>query len=387
MSTVLISAGDSSGDAIAADFVAALRTLRPDTRFLGMAGVELEKCGVERVADQRDLAVGGLVELAPGLPRVLRAWRQMTSALRRTCPDLVVLVDSSGFNLPLARRARRAGSSVLYYVSPQVWAWRAGRKRKLARRVDRMAVIFPFEPRAYAGSGLDAEYVGHPLLDRLAREAEARDRGACRRRLGLPDAATVVALLPGSRRNEVRRGTNDMLAAARLVHARDPRTRFVLPLAASIDRSLVAGLVRRAQSAGPLPVDLVAGCSLDVLAACDVALLKPGTATLEAALLDRPMVVTGRLHPLSAAIVRRLVKVDSLAMPNLIAGRRVVPELLQAEATPEALADALRLALEEPGRGRQRAGLAEVRRSLGGVGAARRTAEIAQEMLVARRRA
>jgi lipid-A-disaccharide synthase len=250
-----------------------------------------------------------------------------------------------------------------------------------------MAVIFPFEPRAYAGSGLDAEYVGHPLLDRLAREAEARDRGACRRRLGLPDAATVVALLPGSRRNEVRRGTNDMLAAARLVHARDPRTRFVLPLAASIDRSLVAGLVRRAQSAGPLPVDLVAGCSLDVLAACDVALLKPGTATLEAALLDRPMVVTGRLHPLSAAIVRRLVKVDSLAMPNLIAGRRVVPELLQAEATPEALADALRLALEEPGRGRQRAGLAEVRRSLGGVGAARRTAEIAQEMLVARRRA
>lgn len=387
MSTVLISAGDSSGDAVAADFVAALRSLRPGTRFLGMAGVEMEKRGVERIADQRDLAVGGLVELAPSLHRVLRAWRQMTAALRRTSPDLVVLVDSSGFNLPLARRARRAGCSILYYVSPQVWAWRAGRVRKLARRVDRMAVIFPFEPQAYAGSGLNVEYVGHPLVDRLARDADVRDQSAARRRLGLPDAATVVALLPGSRRSEVRRGARDMLAAARLVHARQPSTRFVLPLAPSVDRSEVAEVLRRSQRVAPLPLDLLDGRSLDALAACDVALVQPGTATLEAALLDRPMVVTGRLHPLSAAVVRRLATVDCVAMPNLIAGRRIVPELLQSEATPEAIANALREVLQEPVRTRQLEGLAEVRRSLGGVGAARRTAALAQEMLVARRRA
>jgi len=382
MSTVLLSVGDASGDVYAADFVRELRALRPGTRFLGMGGVEMEKCGVEIAVDQREIAVSGLAEILPELPRIVSVWRRMVSALRAATPDLVVLVDSSGFNLPFARRARRLGVPTLYYVSPQVWVWRSGRIRKIARRVNRLAVIFPFEPDIYAGTGLPVEFVGHPLVERVS---SARiDREEARDGLGVAPGARVVALLPGSRRGELHHMLPLHLEVARILHARDPRLHFLLPRASSLDREQLEAQVRAARLPALLDLDIVDGRAQEVLRAADVALLKPGTSTLEATLLETPMVVAARSSRLTAFLLRRLVKVDSYTLPNLIAGRPVVPELLQEEARPQRVADAVLALLEGPARMRQLEDLATVRASLAQGGAARRAAEIAAEMLVGR---
>jgi lipid-A-disaccharide synthase len=381
MSTVLLSVGDASGDVYASDFVRELRARLPDTRFLGLGGAEMEKAGVELVVNQRDVAVSGLFELLPDLHRIVRAWQRMTAALRAARPDLVVLVDSSGFNIPFARRARRLGCPTLYYVSPQVWAWRTGRIRKLARWVNQLAVIFPFEPAVYAGTRVPVEYVGHPLVERLARVSAGVDREGARRELGLPANARIVALLPGSRGSEMRHLLPLQLEVARVLHARDPRIHFVMPRAASIARETLDEGIRAARLPSLLQIDVLDGHSLDALRAADVALLKPGTSTLEAALLDCPIVVAARTNALTAWLLRRLVRVDTLTMPNLIARSPIVPEFLQGDARPDAIADAVLALLEGPARDTQRARLAGVRQALSKGGAAVRAAEIAAQML------
>lgn len=378
---VLLSVGDASGDVYAADFVRELRALRPDTRFLGLGGALMEKAGVELVVNQREMAVAGLFELLPHLPRIVSCWRRMVGALRESRPELVVLVDSSGFNIPFARRAARLGIPTLYYVSPQVWGWRTGRIRKIARWVDQLAVIFPFEPEVYAGSDVAVEYVGHPLVERMAEASATLDRAAARERLGLPAAARVVALLPGSRQSELRHMLPLHLEVARVLHARDPRIHFAMPRASSISRELLEEGIRAARLPGLLQIDLVEGRSTEVLRAADVALLKPGTSTLEATLLGCPSVVAARTNPFTAWLARRLVRVDSLTMPNLIARAPVVPEFLQEQARPGSVAEALLALLEGPARERQLAALAEVREALAKGGAAKRAAELAAEML------
>ncbi len=383
MTTLLLSVGDASGDAHAAELVEALRQELPGARFLGMGGPRMEEAGVELVVAQRELAVGGLVELLPSLPRAWRAWRLLCAALEATRPDLAVLVDASGINLPLARRARRAGVPTLYYVAPQVWAWRRRRLRRLARRVDRVAAILPFEPALHAAEGIAAEFVGHPLVDRLAA---APGRDAARAALRIPPEARLVALLPGSRRNELRHNLGVFVETARLLHARDARLSFVLPVAESLDPDPVRARVREAGLPPRLRLDVVGGRSVEALAACDAALAKPGSATLEAALLGRPLVVAARVHPVTAALLRRMVEVDCLAMPNLIAGERIVPELLQGEARPARIADALLAPLSGPARERQLERFAGLRSALRG-GAAERTAAIAREMIGAPRAA
>ena len=386
MSTVLLVAGDASGDLHAAGFVRALRARRPDTQFVGMAGEAAETAGLRLLAHQRELAVGGLFELAGGLRGVARAWRAMASALDELRPDLVVLVDSGGFNLPFARRVqRRNGVPVLYYVAPQVWAWRRGRIRKLAARVDRLAVIFPFEPEVYAGTSLPVDFVGHPLVESLTALAEQIDAKLARERLGLPAAGPLLALLPGSRSNEVARHLPLQLEAARRLHAALPDLAFALALAPSIARERVDAAIARASLPKTLLVEVVAGKAHETILAADAVLAKPGTATVEAALLARPMVVMGRAHPLTATLLRRLVRVPWYAMPNLIADREIVPELLQEQATPERIAAALHPLLV-PGRVRaaQLEALAEVRTRLGAGGAADNAARIAGEMLEAR---
>jgi lipid-A-disaccharide synthase len=383
MSTVLLSVGDASGDVYAGDFVRELRRLLPGTQFLGMGGVELTKAGMEIVVDQREVAVGGLFELLPDLPRVVRAWRRMVAALRRARPDLVVLVDSSGFNLPFARRAKRLGIPTLYYVSPQVWGWRRGRIRKIARFVGRLAVIFPFEPHVYEGTGVPVEFVGHPLVERLAELAHV-DKPAARRALGLPADARIVALLPGSRRGEIHHVLPLQLETARVLHARDPRIHFVLPVASSVDPQALESAVQRAALPSLLNLQVLRGDAHRVLRAADVALCKPGTSTLEAALLGCPLVVAARSNWLTAFLLRRLVRVEYLAMPNLIVGEAVVPELLQENAEPERVADAVQALLEGPARALQESRLACLRAVLSRGGAARRAAEIAQEMIVGR---
>jgi len=378
--TVLISAGDASGELHAAALALELRRRQPGLRILGLGGPAMEKAGVELVVSQRELAVGGLFEVLRDLGRIVSAWRRMVRALAESKPDLVILVDSPDFNLPLAKRAKRAGVPVLYYVSPQVWAWRRGRIRRIAKRVDRLAVIFPFEPAVYAGTGLAVDFVGHPLVDRLAPLASAEDRAALRRALGLDEARPLVLLLPGSRRNEVRTTLPLQLEAAAALHARDPRVGFAVAVAPSIERAAIDEGIRATKLPALLDLAVLEGRTHEAIRAADVALAKPGTGTLEIALLGTPLVVTARVNRLTAFLIRRLVRVSSYTMPNLIAGRAVVPEFLQEDADPVRIADALLALLAGPARATQLAGLAGVREALGAGGAARRAAEIAEEM-------
>jgi len=381
MTTVLISAGDASGDLHAAGFVEALRSRRPELRFVGLGGQAMERAGVELLVHQRELAIGGLVEVLSSLRRIVAAWRRLGRALKPPRPALAVLVDSPDFNLPFARRVQRAGVPILYYVSPQVWAWRRGRVKKLARRVDRMAAIFPFEPAVYAGTGLRVEFVGHPLVKPLGALAARTSRADARAALGLAREGRLVALFPGSRRNELRHHLRLFLDIARALHARLPDVHLALGLAPTLERAGVDQALRDAGLPPGLVLDVVAGRAHELMLACDALLAKPGTVTVEAMLLDRPFVVAGRASTLSVAIGRRLIHVPSFTMANLIADAPVVPEFLQDEAKPDAVAAALALLLEGPAAVQQRARLAAVRARLGGGGAAERAAAIAEEML------
>ncbi|MCZ6464702.1 MAG: lipid-A-disaccharide synthase [Proteobacteria bacterium] len=380
--TLLLSAGDVSGDDHAAELVRAFRQRRPGARFVGLGGPAMRRAGVELAVAQDELAVGGLFELGRSAPRIAGAWRRMGTALDRARPDLVVLVDSGGFNLPFAARVRRRSSApILFYVAPQVWAWRPGRIRKLARRVDRLAVIFPFEPEVYAGTGLTVEFVGHPLVDRMRALREQWDARSARALLGLDPEARWIALLPGSRRNEIDHQLPLQLETARRVHARTPGAAFVLALAPSIERARVDAIVRRAALPELLRLVVVEGRTPLAIRAADTVLAKPGSVTVEVTLLERPMVVMGRVNALTAAVLRRAVRVPAFAMPNLIAGKSVVPEFLQDDARPDAMADALLALLDGPVRREQLARLREVADKLGEGGAAERAAGLAEKML------
>jgi lipid-A-disaccharide synthase len=379
MTTLLLSAGDASGELHTAAFVEAFRRRVPGAQLLGLGGSEMEKAGVELVVHQRELAVGALGVLGD-LGRIFSAWRRMNRALQTRGADLVVLVDSPDFNIPLARRARKAGIPVLYFISPQVWAWRRRRIGKIARRVDRMAVIFPFEKDVYAASGLQVDFVGHPLVDRLGEVASPSSRQEMRRSLGLDPGGFLVVLLPGSRRNEVRDGLSLHLEAARALHVRDPRVRFAVAVAPSISRASVEGAIAEAGLPSLLSIQVFEASTYELIRAADVALAKPGTVTVEISLLGTPMVVAVRTSSLTAFLARRVIRVPSLVMPNLIVGAPVVPEFLQEEARPERIALALAELLEGPVRELQLAHLARVRQRLGSGGAAERAAAIAEEM-------
>jgi lipid-A-disaccharide synthase len=379
MTTLLLSAGDASGELHTAPFVEAFRRRVPGAHLLGMGGTAMEKAGVELVVHQRELAIGALGVLGDAR-RIFSAWRRMNRALQTSGADLVVLVDSPDFNIPLARRAKKAGIPVLYFISPQVWAWRRRRIGKIARRVDRMAVIFPFEKEVYAASGLQVDFVGHPLVDRLGEIALHSSRQEMRRSLGLDPGGFLVVLLPGSRRNEVRDGLSLHLEAARALHARDARVRFAVAVAPSISRASVERVVAGAGLPSSLSIQVFEGRTYELLRAADVALAKPGTVTVEISLLGTPMVVAVRASSLTAFLARRVIRVPSFAMPNLIAGAPVVPEFLQEEARPERIALALAELLEGPVRELQLARLAGVRQRLGSGGAAERAAAIAEEM-------
>ncbi len=380
MTTLLLSAGDASGELHTAPLVEAFRRRVPEARLLGLGGTEMEKAGVELIVHQRELAIGGFVEVLGDAGRILSAWRRMNRALTTSGADLVVLVDSPDFNIPLARRAKKAGIPVLYFISPQVWAWRRGRIRKIARRVDRMAVIFPFEREVYAASGLRVDFVGHPLVDRLGEIASHFSRQEMRRSLGIDPGGHLVVLLPGSRRNEVRDALSLHLEAARALHVRDPRVRFAVAVAPSIPKASVERAIAQAGLPALLSMQVFEGRTYELIRAADVALAKPGTVTVEISLLGTPMVVAARVSPLTAFVARRVVRLPSLTMPNLILGAQVVPEFIQEEARPERIALALSELLGGPAREVQLAQLARVRRRLGSGGAAERAAAIAEEM-------
>ncbi len=378
---ILFSAGDVSGDLHGAALARCLHERHDALELSGLGGRAMAKAGVDLVASSDALAVGGVVEVlrAAGAARATR--RALLDHVETHTPDLVVLIDSGAFNLPLASALRRrCAAPILYFVAPQVWAWRRGRIRKLSRRVDRLAVILPFEAEHYVGTGLTVDFVGHPIVDEIGR-APAPTRDEARGRLDVAGWDPLFALMPGSRRNEVEAHLPVQLAALARLRSRWPGLGAVIARAPSIERARIAACVEAAPSAIAECVRVVEGDSRDVLRAADVALVKPGTVTTEAMLLGTPMVMIARGHPITAAIVRRLLRVPHMAMPNLVAGRRIVPEYWQAEATPEAVAAAAADLVEGPGRSAQLEALAVAAGRLGAGGAIERAADLVDAML------
>ena len=374
---VLLVAGEASGDLHGADFVRCLRARLGDVRIVGMGGAALRAAGLDPlVGDVGDTAMVGTFEGWGGLRQLWRAYRTLAAALRSTRPDLCVLIDFPEFNLRLARVARRAGVPVLYYIGPQVWAWRRGRVRTIARRVDQLALVLPFEPAWYAGRGVAAEFVGHPLLDRVRRTA---DRETTLRMVGLDPMHRTLVLLPGSRRAEIDNMLPAFLDAAVRLGEREAGLQVVLVRA----HTIAPEQLRPHLDASRVEVRVVDRDPYDVIAAADLALVKSGTATLECALLGCPMVIAYRLSSVTAALGRLLVRgVEHIGLPNIVAGRPVVPELIQGEVTGPRLAEVAWPLLSDPVRREEVAtGLREVRARLGGGGAAERAAALAAAML------
>jgi lipid-A-disaccharide synthase len=319
------------------------------------------------VDDFRDLTVTGLSEAIAKIPRSLAALRRLTDFARAERPDAAVLIDFPDFNFPLAKRLKRLGIPIVYYISPQIWAWRPGRLKTIRAVVDRVLVIFPFEEAIYRDAHVPVQFVGHPLVD-LARPSAPRDTFL--RAHGLRPGAPTVALLPGSRMNELSHILPDLAAAAAIIRQRVPEAQFVIARAPNLADSLF----EPARAIAPLAI--VEGETDAVLAAADVVLTASGTATVQTALHDTPMVIVYRVSRLSYRLGRRLVRLDTFGMVNLIAGERIVPELIQDDFTPEAVArEAVSMLTDADRAAAIRAGLARVRERLGGSGASRRAAE------------
>jgi lipid-A-disaccharide synthase len=368
---IMLSAGEASGDLHGATMCRAIRALDPAVRLIGMGGPRMAAAGVEILVDPTADAAVGTSEAMGRVPALFRAYKLIVKRLRETRPLAIVLIDFPEFNLRLARQARRAGIPVVYFIPPQLWAWRRGRIRQMARRVTRVLAAFPFEQRLYEEAGVPVEFVGHPLLDVVPGDP---DRARARERLGVGETRTLVGLLPGSREHEVSRLLPRMLdAAARL--AVDGTRCFVLGLAASVERSQVDALLARGAEAGGPPIQVVEGLTYEVMAGADALLIASGTATLEAALVGAPMVVCYRVSRMTELMARLLKRSRWISLPNIVAGREAVPEILQDDVTGARLARELERLLVDPvAATAQRAAFKELRARLGEPGVGLRAA-------------
>ncbi len=342
--TIALVAGEASGDRLAAGLMRAIQERQPGIRFEGVTGPAMREAGCETLFDSDELAVMGLTEVIGHLPRLLAVRRALVRRWRERPPDVLVGIDAPDFNLGLEKKLRRRGVPVVHYVSPSVWAWRPRRLNKIRKACDRVLCLLPFEKRFYDERGMDAVFVGHPRAETIPRDP---DRGAARRALGLAAESPVLALLPGSRRGEVSRLAEDFLRSADWLAGRHPGTECVAAIAGPGARAAFEEALARVSPACPVrTVDT--GVDLP-LAAADVALVASGTATLEAALYGCPMVVAYRVSPTTLAIVRalKLIRLEHFSLPNLLAGREIVPELLQDDAVAERIGPALAAWLED----------------------------------------
>lgn len=368
---ILISAGEASGDMYAARLSEALRK-RTAAHLFGMGGPKMRAAGVELVADASEIAVVGITEVLRKLPAVWRSWRRLEREAKRRRPALAITVDSPGFNFGLARRLKKHGVRNVYFISPQIWAWRPRRMRWIQRRFERVLVIFPFEEEIYRRAGVPVDFVGHPLADSVHATMTREEFAA---QFDLDATREIVAILPGSRRSEI--GRNMPVIAEACQRMRDCSAQFVIAAGPGLKSEDF-----EKHACGDAGWKIVEGATYEVLSAADCAIVSSGTATVEAALLGTPMVVVYRVSPLTAMIARGLVNTQFFGMVNLISGRQVAPELIQGKFTAEALERELRILLESPDeRKHQKEDLLSVRAKLGAGGSIEKAADIIAGML------
>ena len=376
---LLVSCGEPSGDLYAGALVRELRRLDPGVAVSGLAGQQFAEAGGTVIEDYRALSVTGLTEAIRKIPHSYRTIHRLVTWTRAYRPDVLVVIDFPDFNFRLARRIKALGIPVVYYVSPQIWAWRAKRLETIRRFADLVLVIFGFEEAIFRAGHVPVEFVGHPLMDLVRPSAS---RSAFLSSLGFSLTAPTVAILPGSRSNEVRRILPDLMVAAAGIRLRLPSTQFLIARAPNLDDEYFTSL-----SAGGLaPARVIEADTDTILASANVVLTASGTATVQAAIHGKPMVVVYRMSSLSYHLVRRLVTVDTVGMVNVIAGEQIVPELIQDVFTPATVAaEAISMLTDEDRVMRICAGLGRVRDKLGGPGASRRAAEAILRVAARRR--
>ena len=373
--TVMIIAGEASGDMYGADLVREMLKVNPALDFYGIGGTKMRQEGVQLFADASDMAVVGITEVISKLKSILKIMGMMKKSLDERKPALVILIDYPDFNLPLAKAASKRGIKVLYYISPQVWAWRKGRISKIKKTVSKMAVILPFETEFYRREGFVANYVGHPLLDMVS---SAYSKQELRRKFGLAEDKTTIGILPGSRLSEIRKLMPDLLQAAKILKKEMPDIQFVLPRAYTIEETKLTEYISRYN----VNVKIISGDTYNVVSCTDLALVASGTATLETALLKVPMIIVYKISMISYMIGRLIVNIKNIGLVNIIAGKTVVPELIQNDASGERIAQEALFILKNDERKREMINALEaIRARLGEPGAARRTAQLAMDML------
>lgn len=375
----MIVTGEASGDMHGANLVRSLLKMAPDTGFFGMGGVELENVGVDILFQASRISVVGLTEVFSHLPDIFTARQLLMQEMKNRRPALLILIDFPDFNLMLAAKAKKLGIPVLYYISPQVWAWRSGRVNKIGRLSNRIAVILPFEKDFYQQRNVSVDFVGHPLMDSVKT---TQSKEECRRSLSIDHGKTVIGLIPGSRTKEIRSLLPDFLAAAkRLTVTTDNDYVFLVPRASTVSRQLLNENGIDSYS-DQLDIRVSDTNRYDLMAACDAVVAASGTVILELAILGVPTVATYRVTPRTYFLGRMLTKLKFFTLVNLIGGRSILPELLQDQVTPVNIARELSLILEaDDEREKMLQGLAEVRQKLGAPGASKRTAEIALELI------
>lgn len=372
---VMILAGEASGDAHAAEFVEQLRQLQPDIRLSGMGSQEMRRVGVELFFDSSIIAVVGLVEVLRHWGDIRRAMKIVKQRLEQTKPDLLVLVDYPEFNLKMARHARELGIKVLFYISPQVWAWRPKRIHKIGSLIDHMAVIFKFEQQYYQAAGIPVSFVGHPLVDKVRLGA---DSGALKSKLGIADGDRVIGLFPGSRHSEISRLLPLMFDTARLMRQRDPTIKFLLPVASTLDFDAVT----RECESRELDIITTRDDIYDVISCCDAIATCSGTVTLEIGLLGVPMCILYKMSGLSYLIMKRLITIPHIGLANIVAGRAVVREFLQQAAQADAVsAELFELLENREYRAQVVTGLGRVRENLGVGDGARNMAQLVLSLI------
>ena len=373
----MIVTGEASGDLHGANLIKAVKALSADISFFGVGGRKMAAVGCEILIPSEKLAVMGLVEVVGHLPVIWRSFQQLKGELNGSQkPDALVLIDFPGFNMRLAHQAKKAGVPVLYYISPKVWAWRKGRVKKIAENVDSLAVIFPFEPTLYDGLDILVKYVGHPLLDEFAAAGEGV---ALRQEFEIPTTRKIVGLFPGSRRSELRYMLETLVGAAQLILDGFPDVHFLVPIANSLTKDEI-----KSQFPVDLPISYIESDTAtiyDVASNCDTILTVSGTVTLQIALVGTPMAIFYKASPLTYEVGKRLVKVDHFGLPNIVAGRRVVPEFLQEMASSQALAEeALRVLNNASYAEAMKEDLRTVQGELGDPGCSGRVAEMLLEL-------